>query len=248
MTQRHRQLEARLRVVSVALEPALILARVMGLGLDDLQAMVASEYFRQFRLRGLPLPQIARKLGKSDRTVASLSKRAQARGPLLDQSRRLGWQREVLRALTPHALTREQILSQTQSVAKDELDETLERLVASGLIDEDGEMFRASVAQVTFALPDLEARLESLRHLLTSVTYAVYQRFFRAAPNEESFARVLTFSASPEQLSHLANHYPALRDTIVQIDGDAHPNSEEAAMVFIAVRAPKGPAWRHRRK
>src|SRR5688572_13117880 len=101
--------DLRLRIVALSLEPTLALARIAGLPLDELQQLVADGYFRELRLRGLSLEQVARRFGKSKRTVVSLSVRSQQEGPLLDESRRLGWQRQVVRLTSTGARSTEEL-------------------------------------------------------------------------------------------------------------------------------------------
>lgn len=239
-------IDVRLRVLAVTLEPALSIARVMGLSLDDLQALVADGYFRELRLRGLSLAQVARRLGKSARTAATLSKKSNAMGPLLDASRRLGWQREVVRAVTAGPLSREQLLALVPSADSSMVEETLAQMVRSGLLDETDEGFAPSTAHVSFARPDVDARLESLRHMLTSVAHVIYQRFFRSLDEGEALARVLSFSATAEQLEALGAQYPKLRDAVIEADGAAPEDADQGAVVFVVVRTPDDHLWRRR--
>src|SRR5690606_34288846 len=88
--------DVRVRVVEVALTPALVLARVMALPLDDLQHLVATAYFREARARGLSFRAIARRFGKSLRTVTHLARRADQDAPLLESHRRLGHRRRAV--------------------------------------------------------------------------------------------------------------------------------------------------------
>lgn len=65
----------------------------MGLSVDDVQRLATLAYFREYRTRGLSLRQIAKRIGKSLRTVATLSKTANDTSIDLDDERI-----EVLRA------------------------------------------------------------------------------------------------------------------------------------------------------
>src|SRR5688500_7635165 len=101
--------DLRLRIVALSLGPTFALARIVGLPLDELQQLVADGSFRELALRGLGRQPVARRSGKSKRTVVPLSNRSQQQGPLLDESRRLGWQRQVVRLTSLDARSVEDI-------------------------------------------------------------------------------------------------------------------------------------------
>ncbi|MEM9074510.1 MAG: hypothetical protein AAGE52_38805 [Myxococcota bacterium] len=235
--------DLRLRILAVSLEPSLALARIMALPLDDLQQLVTDGYFRELRLRGQSLRQISRRMGKSLRTVATLSKRSQEKGPLLDESRRLGWQRAVIRATSQQACTVDELRA-LGGVEDHRVEEELEQMVASGLLEVEDERYRVAVVHVSFAREETDARLESLRHFLTTVAHVVYRRFFRPEPNAEAFARVLSFSAEPQTLSALrARYYEALRDSVIETDSEASDEAPQGSVVFAAVTTPTDLAW-----
>src|SRR4029453_2963377 len=75
-------LDLRLKVIAIVLEPALALARVLALPLDDLQRLVATGYFCEARTYGLSFRQIARRFDKSLRTVTNLARSSSADLPL----------------------------------------------------------------------------------------------------------------------------------------------------------------------
>jgi hypothetical protein len=241
-------LDLRLRIVALSLEPTLALARIMALPLDDLIQLVAEGYFQELRLRGGSLEQIARRLGKSKRTVVTLSRRSQHKGPLLDESRRLGWQRQVVRATSLAPCSLEDIQRTTVGVADDRIAEELEQMVDSGLLERDEDQrYRAAVVQVSFAREDVDARLESLRHFLSTVAHVVYRRFFRPEPGVEAFARVLTFSTDPTVLGRLRERfYEQLREAVLATDSEAPEAAGQGSVLFAAVTTPTDLAWRKR--
>ena len=241
--------DLRLRIVALSLEPTLALARIAGLPLDELQQLVADGYFRELRLRGLSLEQVARRFGKSKRTVVSLSVRSQQEGPLLDESRRLGWQRQVVRLTSTGARSTEELRA-VVGIDPERADEELEQMVESGLLERDADgRYRAAVMHVSFAREDVDARIESLRHFLQTVAHVLYRRFFRAEPGSEAFARVLTFSAVPEALSRLRERfYEQLREAAIAADGEAPESAAQGSVVFAAVTTPTDLAWRTREK
>jgi hypothetical protein len=241
-------LDLRLRIVALSLEPTLALARIVGLPLDDLQQLVADGYFRELRLRGLSLEQVARRIGKTKRTAATLAKRSKTQGPLLDESRRLGWQRQVVRLTSLEPKTADDIRAEVVGVASDRIEEELEQMVESGLlVRDDDDRYRAAVVHLSFAREDVDARIESLRHFLQTVAHVLYRRFFRPEPGSEAFARVLTFSAAPEALGRLREaFYERLREAVIAADAEAPEEAIQGSVVFAAVSTPTDLAWRAR--
>src|SRR5262245_18869748 len=98
-------IDLRLRMVALALEPGLTLARLSALPLDDLQALVATGYFRQWRARGLSLRGIARVLHKSLRTVATLSSEAGGDAEQLPAGERITLRRKLAARVAAHGPT-----------------------------------------------------------------------------------------------------------------------------------------------
>lgn len=80
-------IDLRLQVVAIALDPALTLARIMALPLDDLQRLVATSYYREARRRKLTHSAIARRFKKSVRTIATLAREAESERPVLRRGR-----------------------------------------------------------------------------------------------------------------------------------------------------------------
>lgn len=247
-TRSQNTVDLRLRIVALSLEPTLALARIVGLPLDDLQQLVADGYFRELRLRGLSLEQVARRFGKSKRTVATISKRSHEQGPLLDESRRLGWQRQVVRLTSVEARTAEAIRREVVGVDAERIEEELEQMVESGLLERDEEgRYRAAVLHVSFAREDVDARIESLRHFLQTVAHVLYRRFFRPEAGTEAFARVLTFSAAPDALARLRERiYDQLKREAIAADAEAPENTAQGSVVFAAVTTPTDLAWKTR--
>ncbi len=68
-------MDAQARVIAAALIPAAALSRRLGLSLDEFQRIASEAYFLELRERGLSLRGIARRTGKSLRTIATLAKR-----------------------------------------------------------------------------------------------------------------------------------------------------------------------------
>ena len=221
------------------------LARIIGLDLDELQELVGQQYFREHRLRGASLRAISRRIGKSLRTVATLSKKAQATGPLLDESHRLGWQRQVVLAASKTSLDLAAVRNLTTGIEEGDLELELEAMVDSGLLERDeyGHV-RTAVRHVSFARDDVEARLESLRHFLSAVGHVLYRRFIRFENDAEAFARVLSFPVAPERLRALREaYYSDLRDAVASADAEAEATDPPGSVLFVAVSAPQDRAF-----
>lgn len=246
--QRISPVDVRIRVVALALEPALSLARILALPLDDLHRLVDGGYFREVRSRGLSLPQIARRFGKSLRTVATLSQRARQDGTLLSGSDDIRRRRRLVAWLGRHggatrAAARRHLGESDEQLVHDALDQ----LVAEGILTEHEGQVRVAAAHMDLLRSDIEHRLDSLSHFLTAVTHVIYRRFFLPPQRGEAFARVLTFSASPERLATLSEQtYARLKDEVVAVDAEATANggSALASAVLGVVEIPHDVWWR----
>lgn len=240
--------DVRVRVVEVALTPALVLARVMALPLDDLQHLVATAYFREARARGLSFRAIARRFGKSLRTVTNLARRADQDEPLLEGHRRLGHRRRAVAWLAiegPASLA--QVARALPDADRDELEAELQYLIEQGIVTNEGDGYRVVAGYMDTQAADLSARLDALRHLLEGVTMAIHRRFFEPRADGTSLARVLTFQASPEALARLADEgYAALREGILRVDEGAGDDAVQASLTLTITEVPDGPGWRPR--
>lgn len=241
----------RLRVIAVALEPALALARIVALPLDELQELVATGYFREAKARGISLRAMARRFGKSLRTIATLSRRAADKGPLLGESRRLGWRRRIVARIADGGpASVEELRRELPDAEHDEVAEEIEQLVAEGILRRDAGQYAVSAALWSSVGGDVEQRIDSLRHFVSAITQVVYRRFFVADPQAEAFARVLSFAAEREELTRIREStYEALRDRVVESDANASSSASavSASVALCVVEAPSDHAWRPRR-
>lgn len=241
--------DQRVKTLSVVLEPALVLARLMGMSLDDLQRLVAVGYFREYRLRGLSIPQVARYLGKSERTVATLAQKSSEVGPLLDGSRRVQLQREVIRLGSLGVVSRAEAQRLQPPLAEEAVDAVLEQMVEGGLIAETEGGWVTVAEHIDMVSEELDARLDSLRHFLTAVAQVVHGRFFRPRAEAQSFARVWTFAASRESLARLQREsYERLRDAAGALDSEDTEDKRSASLVFALVESPDDIGWRPGRR
>lgn len=230
--------DLRLRVVALALEPGLTLARLSGLSLDDLQSLVATGYFRQWRARGLSLRGTARAMHKSLRTVATLSQKAGAEGTLSPLGKRIEWRRKLLaRVAAAGAIERKKLASVVRGEPRAEVEAEVQQLLDEGLLTTARESVVLNVRYLRQLDTDLDARLDSLRHFLEAITQTVHQRFF--GDDALAFARVLTFRADLARLTKLRDGiYGALRDDVVAADAEAGAEGRGATVAFCISETP----------
>ncbi|HBQ18673.1 MAG TPA: hypothetical protein DEF51_48610 [Myxococcales bacterium] len=239
--------DQRLSTLAVLLEPVCTLARVLGLSLDDLQRMLAVAYFREYRQRGLSLPAVARHLGKSERTVAKLSKESREEGSL-EGSRRLQLQRDVVRLGSIGPVDRETVGRLQPRLDATLVDDLLGQMELAGLVEETEAGWVTVAEHIDMVSTELEARLDSLRHFLTSVAHLVYARFFKREPEASAFARVWTFTGTRAGLDALEREtYERLRASAIALDGEDTDAKKLASVLFALVEPPDDIAWKPRR-
>jgi len=241
------QPDKRLRVVSVALEPALVLARALAIPLDDLVTAVSVGYFRVHHERGLSFTTIARRLGKSRRTIANLASLSKTHGGDAE-SELISLRRRIIERLASEAAVDEQKFKRRWARSLGQhLSEELEVLIAAGVIERIRGQLRVAAPFLSLVGPDLELRLASLQQFMLAVAHGIYQRFFGSPSQTESFARVLSFRADPASLRSIATDcYRELREAVIRADREVEREPElgrPCAMVLLATEEPTGPGF-----
>lgn len=239
--------DKRLRVVSVALEPALVVARALAIPLDDLLTAVSVGYFRVHHERGSSFTAIARRLGKSRRTVATLASLSKTHGRDAE-SELISTRRRIIERLASEGAVDEQKFKRRWAKSLGEhLSEELEVLIATGVIERTRGQLRVAAPFLSLMGPDLEQRLASLQQFMLAVAHGIYQRFFGSPSQTESFARVLSFRASRARLRGIANDcYRELREAVIQADREVERDPAQGrpcAMVLLATEEPSGPGF-----
>jgi hypothetical protein len=233
-------------VIALALEPALVLARIAGLSLDDVQALTATGYFREMRSRGYSLRAIARRFSKSLRTVATLSKQASDQGAFAQLGERMTLQRKLVAHIARNAgATRSHLPRAMSHTDPQAVHDAITQLIDDGIVIDDNGKLRVVASLLLLTGSTLDQRLDSVRHFLDACTQTLYQRFFTADSDEHAFARVLSFVATPEDLKRLGTgHYESLKNDVVEADAraTATPDPVQSAVVFGYVRSP-GTWW-----
>ena len=239
--------DKRLRVVSVALEPALVLARALAIPLDDLLTAVSVGYFRVHHDRGLSFTTIARRLGKSRRTIANLASLSKTHGGDAE-SELISLRRRIIERLASEGVVDEQKFTRRWARSLGQhLNEELEVLIATGVIERTRGQLRVAAPFLSLVGPDLEQRLASLQQFMLAVAHGIYQRFFGSPSQTESFARVLSFRASRARLRGITNDcYRDLREAVLLADREVEREPEQGrscALVLLATEEPTGPGF-----
>lgn len=240
-------LDGRIRLIALALEPALVLARIAALPLDDLQSLVATGYFRETRARGLSYPMIARRFDKSVRSVATLAKEAASKQVLPRATNATTRRRKILETISRrNQVTRKALGQAFSQLSPKELDDELVQLTENGLLVEKGGMFRLAKSHFDFTHGELEQRLDAVRHLFSGVAQVIFQRFFTpTGSTAEAFVRTFTFKADRASLSTFRQRsYERMKDEILDVDRSAPRNdAANASAILCVVEEPKDPAW-----
>lgn len=215
------------RVVYSLLAPAARVGRAFKLPLSELRDWAELAYFHELRASGRKQREIAEALGVSMRSVANLSSRLKQN--FLDPEREVGLPRRIEFMLWAEDLSLarlQQVLSSEDPAA---IDAAVASLVAEGRIVEiEGPRPVYSVTRSENRLySDMWlARVDGLNHLVSTVSAAVFGRFFAGEPR--SFARTIGLRVRPEDLPKLRALYeeqiwPALKalDDAAAADGDA---------------------------
>lgn len=229
-------LDLRLRVFLLTLEPALQLARALSLSLDDVEDAVRGSYVQLHKDRGLSLEQIARRVGTSRRTIATLSKEAQSSRAPLEHSQRIGLRRELIRLLSRAPGIAVDDARAELRAKKEAFHDELGVLIDEGAIESRDGKLELTRAWSSFEGANEAERLDSLRHFLRTVGETVRRRFFADATDDDAFARVLTFSATAEDLGAIRKGtYELLCREAVRADEASRQSSATEASVAFCV-------------
>jgi hypothetical protein len=232
-------LDLRLRVFALTLEPALHLARALSLSLEDVEDTTRAMYVQMHRDQGLSLEQIARRIGTSRRTVATLSSRSSASQAPLEHSERIGVRRALIRLLSrgdsvSMASAREEV-----GVKDEVFHDELEVLIQERAVENTEGQLSLTRAWTSYEGGNEAERLDSLRHFLSAVGETVRRRFFAEATDDESFARVLSFSSTPDMIAILRKGvFQALCEGASEADEKAtsHPDRLDVSVAFCVTR------------
>jgi biotin operon repressor len=245
----HPAIDLRLHLVAAVLEPAVTLARLGGLSLDELHELTTQAYFNELRDRGLSWNQIARRLGRSRTTVATLAKRLRSHAPTLDTDR-FDLQRRVVALLAEGGAMKASEVARRLRKPRERVDEQLGILASDGVLVESAGKFAVSVEWVELTGEDVERRVSALRHFTQSVAQVLYQRFLAPGDDGCAFARTLTFR-SPSARRTLTRAEATYRDVKRWVhdedrDAESAEDSTELSVLFAIAERPHGHPWNPR--
>ena len=213
--------------------------------LDDVIELVTLAYFDEHQRAGLSWTALERRLGRSRRTIASLSKRLSESGYSIDGSAIFRTQRAVVEQLAESDLSRAELTQRMPDTA--ELELAVQALCdAETIIDNEGTLSLAA-SLVDQVGESFDERIDGLRHFMETVTHVAHQRFF-SGDGEETVARTVVFSASRTQRKALGKVlFENIIAAVTAVDGKfADDAKEESSVIFSASPRPKGPAWNQR--
>lgn len=227
----------------MAFLPGVRLARIAGMTLDDVLELVTLAYFDEHQQAGLSWTALERRLARSRRTIASLSKRFSESGFAIDGSELFKTQRDLVEHLANAPLSRDALKEQFGS--SEHLDAALDTLVDASILEEETGMVRLSASFVDQVGQSFEERIDGLRHFMETVAQIAHQRFF-APSGEEALARTVDFSSSATQRTALG--HILLENILTAVTAvDAEPSEgarDETALIFSILPRPKGPVWK----
>lgn len=128
--------ELRLLVLREAIQPVVRLARLSGMSLDDLNALVSSAYYREFRDRGHSHQMMTRRIGKSLRSVASLARKDKDASRPLAGSQVLNAKRAIATRVGKSPLVRSQLVEEYQREHRKSADHESIQAAIDQLLDE----------------------------------------------------------------------------------------------------------------
>jgi len=225
-------IELRLSVIGTLLEPALRLACVLKLPLEDVETLARSGYVRVAKERGLSVRAMARGFKCSPATITAIVARGRDRrlGAILgldvDRKRKLvalGGESDFDHAAAMRAL------HEPEEPVLQAIEELVEARILSR--EPDGR-YRLQTGVVNYVdAADASARLSGLRQLLEGVTALVHQRFFAHAPGS-AFVRALSFASRPTDFEGVRDDtYKVLEARVREADRIAEKGADGRASV-----------------
>lgn len=216
-------MDVRFAVLGAVLEPAAALARTLSLSLDDLVELTTLAYFKELRQRGMSQSQIARRMDRSLRSIASIAANARGRigrGPTSARSRLIRLVTDTLADGVPRSISELHALLPRTKLA--DLRDAATALLTQQVIERAGRKVHIKAHELNLVEADLEHRIDALRHFLSVFTQATRVRFFEPGSKKEAFARTSTFSVAPDKLPELRERiYRTVLQMLLEADADA---------------------------
>ncbi|MGM0554828.1 MAG: hypothetical protein ACQEVA_00430 [Myxococcota bacterium] len=213
------------RVIYSLLGPALDLARAFSIPLSDVSHWLELAYFRKLRASNMTLGDIAERLGVSARKAAELSRMLKEN--FFDPERKQGMARQIEFMVWAEPLSLARI-KQTLDAGAEEVERAVETLIAAGrIVEREGRTPVYEIARGESRLVEdgWLSKVDALNHLLSTISSAVYARFF--ASDGKALARNLHFHIRAEDLPELRALYedhiwPTLSEMDERAANDRH--------------------------
>lgn len=189
------------RLVYSVLKPAVRLAARFNLTMSRVTELVQLAYFEELR-RTHPqhLKDVARSLGVSLRTAASLSQRFKA--DFFRPETDVEPQRRITELLLGRSLQAEEIRAELADLSAEDVQRALDALVARNWVARDADgTHSVDVRLRSFVDADMSRRVDALNNQMAVLTDAVWARFVRG--DEHAVARTWVFAADPAAVLEL---------------------------------------------
>lgn len=201
----------------LALQPAVRVAARAGVSLEEFTHIAQRGYFEHLQAQGASFVVLARRLGKSRRTIADMAKRFRERNVPSMFGERARHEQSLFSALVVGRgiIRRSDVDDETWNRHR----HTAERLL--GIIDlrVDDDGIYADAERYAYLTDDIERRLGSAANLMALVADVLDNRFLSRAPEPPfAFVRVLTSRAACEVEPLVADAYQAARERLVEAD------------------------------
>jgi hypothetical protein len=211
--------ELQRRLLFSLLRPVARLAQRFDLPLKSLEELARLAYYAEARRDATPQAEIARRFGKSLRTIGTLER--QLRSDFLAPEAEVESTRQIEGALAQGPLS-QAVLIERAGVEASQANRLIKGMVATGrLLRQSDGTIALNRAFVSLVQSDLKARVDGLNHQLDVILDAVQARFL--APKKEASARTLDFVIRADQL-------PGLADAIIRLLRAEVIDAEEAAL------------------
>jgi DNA-binding XRE family transcriptional regulator len=233
--------ELKRRLLYRLFQPAVGLARQLHVPLDEIEQLCRLAYFEELRrTEGLTQAEVAKRVGRSLRTVTALERELQS--DFLAPAAEVELARRVEEALGAGPASLDELVLRLGSAPAEQVQGLVAQLCTAGHVFSDGQVPpRYALTQRFQSLvhSDLLARLDGLKHQLEVLSAVVKRRFFPdAADSRPSVARTLAFVGRSEDVEHFAKELVQLvRHRAVDLEEKAlgAPPHDRYAITFALV-------------
>ena len=226
------------RIAYAALGPLARIASRIALPLRRAKQLTELAYYQEARRRGFKIREIQDLMSVGFSKAGSLSR--QLKDYFSEPDLEIGLQRRVLLLLWGVPLTRKRIASALEGYDAEEVDRTIDRMLAEGRLEEvPGRTTRYQVVVNHQSLVEDRwiARVEALNSLMTTLAQTVEARFFES--DDRAFVRNLSFRVRPEDLPKLQALYrEQIIPLIQELDGAVESEDDTLPLRLAVMWTP----------